>query len=147
MNSSSVPQTVATAVYGMKLLRLGCKFKPPSIWVEYTQGTSKKEYHEFPIAFGKFSDPRALYLTLTTDNPTFFNEKAISPNKLKHFIHQIIEKAPDVDLRDLNKADLVKYKEQMNREFELNAIKPGDPNFQYDLRCDVVADEPCDWDD
>jgi hypothetical protein len=133
----------------MKISRLGCKFRPPAIWIEYTKDSAKKQYHQFPIAFGRFSDPRALFVTLTTDFATWFNETSIQPNKLKHFIHNMLERAPDVDLRDLTREELVNYKEQMNREFELNAIKPGDPGFQYDLRDEVdEADKvPCDWDD
>jgi hypothetical protein len=42
---------------------------------------------------------------------------------------------------------VTKYKEQMNREFEANAIKPGDPGFQRDVRVDFEPPtEPSDWD-
>ena len=84
---------------------------------------------------------------MVTDYPDFFNEYSISPNKLKNFVSMIIKKAPSIDLTNLPREQIDKYKQQMNREFEMNAIKPGDPNFKYDMRVEFPeADEDCDWD-
>lgn len=129
------------------LTRLACSFNPASISVEYTSG-SKKEYKQFPVVFGNFSEPGALFDTLVCEYPTYFGESSIHPNKLRNFIATIIQKAPKLDLTNVSKDVLDRYKQQMNREFERNAIKPDDPKFQYDMRVDFPdAEEPCEWDD
>ena len=132
----------------IKLTRLACTFNPASVSAEYTQdGGKTKQYKQFPVVFGPFSEPAALYETLVTDYPEYFGKSAISANKLKNFVSMINKKAPSIDLTNLSREQVDKYKQQMNREFEMNAIKPGDPNFQYDMRVDFPeADEPCDWD-
>ena len=131
----------------IKITRLACTFNPASISVEYTENGRTKKYQQFPVVFGSFSEPAALYQTLIADYPKFFNENAIPTNKLKNFVTMIIKKAPSLDLTSLPREQIERYKKQMNREFEMNAIKPGDPNFQYDMRVDFPeADEPCDWD-
>ena len=134
----------------LKITRLACNFNPPSISIEYSDGSKQLQYRQFPVVFGNFSLGDALFSTLTTDYPDFFNSKTISLNKLKKFVQTIIKKAPTVDLSNVaqtNEKEYIKYKEQMNREFEMNAIKPGDPQYQYDLRAEIEANEPCDWDD
>lgn len=133
----------------IKILRLACTFSPESsISIEYTDNSDLKQYRRFPVFFGSFSSPEALYQTLIDDYPDYFNKDSILPNKLKNFVSIIIKKAPTVDLTNVSKDQLVKYKNQMEREFEMNAIKPGDPNFVYDMRVDLPEpDEACDWDD
>ena len=131
----------------VKLTRLACTFNPASVSVEYTDDGKTKKYKQFPVVFGSFSEPAALYQTLVTDYPDFFNADTINLNKLKNFVSTIIKRAPSIDLTNLSRDQIDRYKEQMNREFEMNAIKPGDPNFQYDMRVEFPdADEPCDWD-
>ena len=131
----------------VKLTRLACTFNPASVSVEYTEDGKTKQYKQFQVVFGSFSEPAALYQTLVTDYPDFFNEYSINPNKLKNFVSMIIKKAPSIDLTNLPREQIDKYKQQMNREFEMNAIKPGDPNFKYDMRVEFPeADEDCDWD-
>ena len=134
----------------VKITRLACSFQPPSISIEYNDGSKEPKFRQFPVVFGSFSLPEALYQTLTTDYPDFFNSKSISQNKLRKFLQIIIKKAPTVDLSAIAQNDekeYAKYKQQMEREFEMNAVKAGDPGYQYDLRADIEADEPCDWDD
>lgn len=134
----------------VKITRLACSFDPPSIAIEYSDKSKQLKHRQFGVVFGNFSLPDALYNTLVTDYPDFFNSNTISLNKLKKFVQIIIKKAPTVDLSNLAQNDekeYIKYKQQMNREFEMNAIKPGDPQYQYDLRADIEPDEPCEWDD
>ena len=134
----------------LKITRLACNFNPPSISIEYSDGSKQLQYRQFPVVFGNFSLPDALFDTLVKDYPDFFNKDTISLNKLKKFVQIIIKKAPVVDLSNVdqnNEQEYIKYKQQMNREFEMNAIKPGDPEYQYDMRAEIEADEPCEWDD
>lgn len=134
----------------VKITRLACNFNPPSISIEYSDGSKQLQYRQFPVVFGNFSLPDALFDTLVKDYPDFFNKDTISLNKLKKFVQIIIKKAPVVDLSNVaqnNEQEYIKYKQQMNREFEMNAIKPGDPEYQYDMRAEIEADEPCEWDD
>ena len=132
----------------VKIIRLACTFNPASISAEYTDDRGKtKKYKQFPVVFGSFSEPMALYETLVSDYPEYFGDKAIPTNKLKNFVTMIIKKAPAIDLTTLPKEQIDRYKQQMNREFERNAIKPGDAGFEYDMRVDFPeANEPCDWD-
>jgi hypothetical protein len=92
---------------GVRILRLA---------IEYTSGSTGKQYKQFQITFASFTDPRTLYETLITTHKDFFNPSSISPGKLKHFLSQMIKRAPSVDLREVSKEELTKYKEQMNRE-------------------------------
>lgn len=132
----------------IKILRLACTFKPVSVSIEYTENGGEKKYRQFPVVFSSFTQPNALYETLISEYPTYFNEQSILPNKLKNFTKMIIEKSPSVDLRNVSKEELDKYKSVMNREFEMNAIKPGDPDFVYDMQVDLgEANEECDWDE
>jgi hypothetical protein len=126
---------------------LGCTFRPSSIAIEFTQSSPQKQYQTLEIPFAKFTDPATLSERLITDHSAFFNTASIHPNKLKHFVFNIIQRAPEIDLRLVPKDELTRYKEQMNREFEANAIKPTDPRFQRDVRVDFgPATEPSDWD-
>jgi hypothetical protein len=129
-----------------KLTRLACSFEPPSISVEcVTEGAVR--YLQFPVVFGSFSDPNALFDRLTGDYPEYFGFKAISPLKLRTFVQRIVREAPSIDLDHVSKEDLLQFKRQMDVEFDRNAVKPGDPEFQYDLQVDFGGSEPCDWDD
>jgi hypothetical protein len=131
----------------VRILRLACTFSPSSIAIEYTDGTDAKQFKKFPVTFARFTDPRTLYDTLVSQHNEFFNSASISPGKLKHFLSEVIKRAPEVDLMNVPKEQLDKYKEQMKREFDANAIKPGDPGFVRDLRVDFApATEPSDWD-
>ena len=131
----------------IEITQLGCNFNPASVSIEYVENGKSKKYRQFPVVFGNFSEPDALYETLVSDDPEFFHEKSIKLDKLRKFVELIIKKAPAIDLTNLSREQIDKYKQQMNREFEMNAIKPGDPDFQYDMRVDYPeADEPCDWD-
>lgn len=133
-----------------KITRLACNFNPASISIEYSNGTKRLQYRQFPVVFGSFSDSEVLFNTLLSDYGDFFNQNTISLNKLKKFVQIIIKKAPTIDLSKVAQSDqtvYLKYKTQMNREFESNVIKPGDPNYQYDMRVEIEATEPCDWDD
>jgi hypothetical protein len=131
----------------VKIVRLAGSFQPPSISIEYIESGSKLKYRKFPVAFGNFSDPVALFETLTNDYPEYFNAASISPKKLKTFIDIIINQCPPIDLTTVTQEERDAFKRQMEQEFALHAVKPGDPDFKYDLQEDVVADEPCDWDD
>jgi hypothetical protein len=126
--------------------RLGCSFDPPSISVECeVEGVVR--HLQFPVVFGSFSDPNALFDRLAGDYPEYFGSAAISPLKLRRFVQQIVQAAPAIDLDHVSKENLVQFKRQMDVEFERNAIKPDDPEFQYDMQVDFAAVEPCDWDD
>lgn len=130
------------------ITRLACKFKPPSISIEYLDASNTKKYQQFEVMFAKFSEPHALFKTLTTDYASYFNENTIPLRKLMHFIRDIIKRAPSIDLTEQPRETIEKFKVQMNKEFELNQIKPGDPGYQYDLQEDFGdPEEPCEWDD
>jgi hypothetical protein len=54
----------------------------------------------------------------------------------------------DVDLQHVEETELEKYKRLMEEEFEKNAIKPGDANWQHDVQVDFgEAEEDCGWDE
>jgi hypothetical protein len=126
---------------------LGCTFHPSSIAIEFTRDSQQKQYETFEIPFANFTDPATLYERLITEHASFFNSTSIPLNKLKHFVFDIIQRAPPMDLTQVSRDELTKYKEQMNREYEANAIKPTDPGFQRDVRVDFEPPtEPSDWD-
>jgi hypothetical protein len=85
----------------VRVLRIGCGFAPPSISIEYTNGTRRREYRQFPIVFGPYSDPNALYDTLVTDYPEFFGKQSISAANLRHVVQRIVQEAPAVDIASL----------------------------------------------
>ena len=121
----------------MKITRLAATFgKNPFICIEYDDG-NKLQYLKFSVVFSHFSNVEALYQTLVTDYPDYFNENTIELTKLHNFVEKIIMACPELDLRTATKAQVDKFKEQMNREFEMNVIKPGDPGFEYDMRVDL----------
>ena len=133
----------------MKITRLAATFgKSPFICIEYSDDNGKMQYRKFSVVFAGFSNKEALYQTLVTDYPDFFNENTIELGKLHNFVDKIITACPELDLRTASKDQVNQFKEQMNREFEMNVIKPGDEGFQYDMRVDFGddGDKNMDWD-
>ena len=133
----------------MKITRLAATFgKNPFICIEYADDNESMQYRKFAVSFSHFSNKDALYQTLITDYPQFFNKDTIELNKLQNFVNIIIDKCPELDLRTATKAQIDKFKEQMNREYEMNVIKPGDPGFEYDMRVEFDNDGETnmDWD-
>jgi hypothetical protein len=122
--------------------------KSPFICIEYYDENGKPQYRKFTVVFSYFTNREAFYQTLITDYPDYFNENTIAPEKLKKFVDYIISNSPKLDLTNANKEEIDMFKEQMNREFEMNVIKPGDPDFQYDLKVDFDYDgeKNTDWD-
>lgn len=54
----------------------------------------------------------------------------------------------DLDLNRVEETELEKYKTLMEQEFERNAIRPGDANWQHDVQVDFgEAEEDCGWDE
>ena len=112
---------------------LACSFEPPSISIEYLDSRKNTLYRKFNVAFAYFSNAVALRDTLIKDYSEFFNEKT---------------KAPKIDLKGKDISLIEQYKAQMQREFEMNVIKPGDPEFVYDLKVDFEpGSSENDWDD
>lgn len=134
----------------VKITRLGAKFgSSPSVSIEYLDENNKYQYRRFDVAFSYFSNKDALYQTFVTDYEMYFNKDSIDQNKLKKFIQNIIEKSPKLDLGKAKKEDIDRFKDQMNKEFEMNVIKPGDPGYQDDVRVDFDVnpnDVNEDWD-
>lgn len=121
----------------IQITRLGAKFgSSPSVSIEYLDEGNKYQYRRFDVAFSYFSNADALYQTFITDYEMYFNKNTIDLNKFKKFIQNIIAKSPKLDLVTAKKEDIDRFKDQMNKEFEMNAIKPGDPGFQADVRVD-----------
>lgn len=132
---------------GGKISRIAAQYDPSAICIEFADSKGKMKYLRFNVAFAYFTVPDALVLTLTTDYEEYFNEKCIPRDKLNKFIHTVIEKAPKKDLANSNKEEIDKFKEQMNREFEMNVIKPGDPGYKFDVQEDFSPGEDAfDWD-
>ncbi|KAJ3349930.1 Centrosomal protein of 19 kDa [Entophlyctis luteolus] len=55
-----------------------------------------------------------------------------------------------IDLNKLSDKDLIKVKEEMNKDFEKNRITPDHPDFKYDVQPQVefgVSTEANDWDE
>jgi len=127
---------------------LACSFEPPSISIEYLDSRKNTLYRKFNVAFAYFSNAIALRDTLIKDYSEFFNEKTINSEKLLKFTEYIISKAPKIDLKGKDISLIEQYKAQMQREFEMNVIKPGDPEFVYDLKVDFEpGSSDNDWDD
>ena len=132
-----------------KISRLAATYgKSPFICIEYYDKNGKPQYRKFSVVFSYFTNRDALYQTLITDYPDYFNEKTIEPQKLKKFVDNIISNSPKLDLANADKDEIDKFKEQMNREFEMNVIKPGDPGYQYDMKVDfdTGGEQNMDWD-
>ncbi|EKX42542.1 hypothetical protein GUITHDRAFT_111517 [Guillardia theta CCMP2712] len=57
-------------------------------------------------------------------------------------------KKRDLDLQRVDENELLEYKQLMNIEFEKNAIKPGDPNWKYDVQVEFSdPEENASWDE
>lgn len=132
---------------GIKITRLGATFNPPSISIEYQENSKQLKYRQFPVVFASFSDPNAVYQTLVSDYPEFFNSKTILERKLKKFVQLIVSKAPSIDITATSREVIDQFKHIMDKEFESHAIKPGDPEYKYDVQEEYNPVEPSEWDD
>lgn len=131
----------------VEIKRVAATFREPSISIEFRDENGKLNYRRFPVAFSYFTNPEAFYKTLITDYPDYFNEQSIKPEKLRNFVDTIIQKSPKLDLAYSTKEEIDRFKQQMNREFEMNVIKRDDPNYVYDVQEDFEQGEGnFDWD-
>ena len=132
----------------IKILRIGAKFNPSSISIEYNDGSSYLKYRSFDIALANFSIADGIVQTMEKKFSNYFNPQTIPHEKLLKFVKSVIAQAPNINLAAADLETREKYKEQMNVEFEKNQIKPGDPDYQYDIVEDFgEPEEDCDWDD
>ena len=52
-----------------------------------------------------------------------------------------------LDLNKLTPEEVKAHKEKMDHVYEKNIIRPGDADFQYDVRMDFNPEVSCDWDE
>lgn len=147
--------------------KCGVRFKPPAIILYYEDKEASKLHerimplHDFnensnvKLAIEELRDKHKQYLCLVSNLKLEKLARIIQENMKGLTMKDIlsnIEKEFSVDPNeDLNKVDedtLQRKKDIMNEIFEANRIKPGDPDFLYDVEVDFhqPAIESSEWD-
>jgi centrosomal protein CEP19 len=152
--------------------RLGLKYTPPTLVVEFWMPRKSKLMHRL-VELPKLSpdqDPTELEAKIRRKNPAYFTN--IKPEQVKRLIVQLQKRSASAasskvaagskaaassngvdynsfDLNKLSTEELDKHKAIMNSTFEANVVKPGDPGFVYDVRVDVDPSKlvGSEWDD
>ncbi|XP_064455044.1 centrosomal protein of 19 kDa-like [Ornithodoros turicata] len=146
--------------------RIGVKLNPPAIVVVYETGNSLRK-RTIPVReFFKTSNIKRAAENIRDRHSSIF-EKAplvqvekmlciIQETMHGHSLEGCLQKVereftvcPEEDLNKLDDELLQRKKELMNITFEENCVKPGDPNFKYDIEDDFDMAGPIEtsgWD-
>lgn len=131
MNSSIAPK------------RLALQYHPPVLILEYIDTSTNKTRH-LKIFLKK-------YLPVSPDNDKIQKLSSSIIKNYKNYFHNVsseqIERLlyklmENEDLNKLSDEELKKRKEEMDIIFNKNRIKPGDPNYQFDVRKEFTPVEP-----
>lgn len=135
--------------------RFGLKFDPPTIVLEYlVPSTGKLYHHRMRLRhLTAESDIRQQLDYLKRRHTLYLNTTRIEDEQLLSLIGKLreslfVEEDEDsIDLNKLSPEEVLKYKQKMDVEFNKRVTKPGDADFQYDVRRDFAAVQSSAWDD
>ena len=132
--------------------RFGLKFDPPTIVLEYLVPSTGKLYHHRMRLRSMTPDSRTLDLLnhLKKRHSMYLNTSKISEDQLKDLIEKLkkrLSEEKEINLNKLTPEEVAEYKKKMDVDFEKNLKRPGDEDFEYDLRKDFKPVEDSGWDD
>ena len=134
--------------------RLGLKFDPPTIVLEYlVPSTGKLYHHRMKVRnLTASSNLSAILEHLKQRHALYFNNK-IADDQIIGLLRRLQDSVkPSVDYETLNLNKLTpeevqKHKDKMDVLFRQNQMKPGDPGFVYDVQRNFDAEEDNSWDE
>lgn len=145
---------------GIKVNKCGVKFDPPAIMIVYNEkGSKKQRQRTMPLRdftknsniekaaedlstnprHGKYVSviPRAQLVRLITIIRDKLNGMSLEASLARNDAMDKID--PEENLNTVDEETLKRKKAVMERTFEKHQVKPGDPNFKYDV--EVEFDE------
>eukprot|EP00741_Cyanophora_paradoxa_P016688 tig00020934_g16117.t1 len=160
-----------------ELRRLGIKYNPPQLIVEYfSGGEGKLRQRALRLHHLRADSDAGRVTTKLFKCSKILDQNQVSFDQVKRLVVQLVQhlKAQpsttdsgssssssdtlqrlstppaDATCEDLNKVseeELKRRKAEMDREFEKNRKKPGDPDFVYDVQKDFQPTEENEWDE
>eukprot|EP00811_Abedinium_folium_P002836 NODE_12609_length_1214_cov_3.182153.p1 GENE.NODE_12609_length_1214_cov_3.182153~~NODE_12609_length_1214_cov_3.182153.p1 ORF type:complete len:168 (-),score=28.68 NODE_12609_length_1214_cov_3.182153:537-1040(-) len=131
--------------------RFGLNYDPPAIVLEYLQLSTQKLFHR-RIVFRRLkpsSDAIRIAERVRQKNEQLLSEDKVSFEQLVSLVRKLQEAvarggadaapAPPrldyhkVDLNKVSDEELIQHKSAMDIDFQKNMIRPGDPDYQYDI--------------
>ncbi|KAJ8310606.1 hypothetical protein KUTeg_012471 [Tegillarca granosa] len=154
----------------IEVKKCGVKFDPPAIVMSYfIKSSGKLHRRTMPLRnFSKHSGidraadelcsnprhekyiqnvPKAQLLRLLTIIKDKLNGMSLEASIAKN--DELDRLDPEEDLNKVDEETLKRKKSIMENTFEKHQIKPGDPDFQYDVEVEFPQNgevETCDWD-
>lgn len=151
------------------ILRCGVKFDPPAIMVVYNDKKTKKHRQRtMPLRdftkdtsvdtamqdllshsrHGKYVSliPKPQFVRLVTIIRDKLNGMSLEASLARNDAMDKID--PEENLNTVDEETLKRKKAVMDQTFEKHRVKPGDPNFRYDVEVDFDAQEKIEsgWD-
>ncbi len=133
-------------------LRLGVRFSPPELALEYSSD-SQTRLKIFPLGDVQRRSADEISSELSKNFPDYLGPKFVRFTQLKRLIDRAKSAkknflpSEDEDFNKLDDSALKSVKDQMSVNFSANQLKPGDKGFEYDRRIEFEdGTEPSEWD-
>eukprot|EP00163_Fabomonas_tropica_P011815 TRINITY_DN2272_c0_g1_i16.p1 TRINITY_DN2272_c0_g1~~TRINITY_DN2272_c0_g1_i16.p1 ORF type:complete len:152 (-),score=36.68 TRINITY_DN2272_c0_g1_i16:43-498(-) len=132
----------------IKPQRFALQFDPPTLVMQYQRvGESKSRARKMPVrGIRPGSDPAQVTDALIKRHEAYLGKGIVPRKQVQRLVAKLVERKGD--LQQVPEEELKRIKDEMEKDFEKNALKPGDEGYVHDVRKDFgEAESDCEWDD